>query len=36
LPREKSIARHKNMITHSSSSSDADDYESLGVDQEHT
>jgi len=36
LPREKSIARHKNMITPSSSSSDADDYESLGVDQEHT
>jgi hypothetical protein len=31
--REKSIARHKNMIT---PSSDADDYESLGVDQEHT
>jgi hypothetical protein len=34
--REKSIAHHKNMITPSSSSSDVDGYESLGIDQEQT
>jgi hypothetical protein len=35
MPREKSIARHTNMIVASSSSSASDDHKSLGANQEH-
>ena len=34
MPKGKSIACHEDRINASSSSSDADDHESLGVDQE--
>ena len=34
MPKGKSIACHEDMINTSFSSSDADDHESLGVDQE--
>jgi len=34
MPRGKSIARHENKITASSSSNNADDHKSLGANQE--
>jgi hypothetical protein len=34
MPRVKSIARHENKITASSSSNNADDHKSLGANQE--